>query len=80
VTEQPKIVKSFLSQHCIGYTANAESVTKYHVEYTDFSRGTLYGIGGQGSMRSPLRCWEDVPPIVVQSKQTKVSKLWALDT
>lgn len=71
VTEQTKVVKSFLSQRCIGYTANAESVIECNVEYMDSSRDTLYSVSGLNGMRSALRRWEQVPPIVVWQSEVR---------
>lgn len=58
MTEQTKIVKSFLSQRCIGYTANAESVIECNVEYTDSSRAIRYMVDRQDGNFCRLVEWE----------------------
>lgn len=72
MTEQPKIIKSFLSQRCIGYTANTESVIECNVEYADSSKAIRYMVDRHDGKFCTLVEWWQVPPIAIWQSDVSI--------
>lgn len=68
---QQKIIKRYISQKCIGYTASRKPIFKCEIEYMDGSTGIAEEIGGKTKDIAPY-------PERIQAEETPIYSIYSM--